>query len=192
MTAIGVTGHRTLAELPRLEDGLEQVVRRMESVFPGEWTAVSALADGADRMVATRLMARDGTRLVAVLPLPRDEYATDFTNPASADEFHALLRRADHVVEVTPRASRDDAYEVGGLIVLDRCDVLVALWDGRGAQGHGGTGSIVTEARRRGLPVAWIHAGNRAPGTREPTSLGPEQGSVTFERFPDDPGPFPV
>jgi hypothetical protein len=33
------------------------------------------------------------------------------------------------------------------------------------------------------LPIARVHAGNRRPGTMEPTSLGEEQGRVTFERF---------
>ena len=68
--------------------------------------------------------------------------------------------------------------------MLARADVLVAIWDGQGAQGLGGTGGIVAEARERGLPLAWVHAGNRRPGTAEATSLGDEQGEVTFERFP--------
>jgi hypothetical protein len=58
------------------------------------------------------------------------------------------------------------------------------VWDGQGAQGQGGTGGIVAEARKCGLPIAWVHAGNRRPGTLEPTSLGAEQGEVSFERFP--------
>jgi len=68
--------------------------------------------------------------------------------------------------------------------VLDRCDLLLAIWDGLAAQRQGGTGAIVAEARRRGLPLAWVHAGNRKPGTTEPTTLGDQQGTVTYERFP--------
>jgi hypothetical protein len=59
--------------------------------------------------------------------------------------------------------------------------VLIAIWDGKTAQGQGGTGAIMARARQRGLPIAWVHAGNRKPGTQEPTSLGAEQGMVTFE-----------
>ena len=43
---------------------------------------------------------------------------------------------------------------------------------------------IVAQARERSLPLAWIHAGNRNPGTGFSTSLGPEQGKVTFEHLP--------
>jgi hypothetical protein len=67
--------------------------------------------------------------------------------------------------------------------VLDRCEVLLAIWDGQGAQGQGSTGAIVGQARQRGLPLAWVHAGNRERGTQEPTSMGAEQGLVTLENF---------
>ena len=40
------------------------------------------------------------------------------------------------------------------------------------------------KARRRGLPLAWVHAGNARAGSRESLSLGDEQGVVTLERFP--------
>jgi hypothetical protein len=33
------------------------------------------------------------------------------------------------------------------------------------------------------LPIARVHAGNRKPGTLESTSLGIEQGSVSYENF---------
>lgn len=184
MVAIGVTGHRILTEVDKLEAGLEEVVRRLEAAFSGQWTVISALAEGSDRLVAHRLLAREGTRLVAVLPLARDDYETDFENEASRREFRDLLARADEVVEVAPQASRDEAYEAGGRAMLERADVMVAIWDGQGAQGRGGTGGIVAEARERDLPLAWVHAGNRTPETGEPTSLGDEQGAVSFERFP--------
>ena len=184
---IGVTGHRVLTELDRLVAGLEVVVDRLEAAFPGEWTVVSALAEGADRLATRRLLDHDGTKLTAVLPLPRDDYEADFTSSDSRREFDGLLRRAGDVVEVPVQPNRDAAYEAGGVAMLERADVVIAVWDGRPAQGLGGTGGIVAEVRRRELPLAWIHAGNRKPGTGEPTSLGAEQGVVTFERFPDAP-----
>lgn len=184
MVAIGITGHRFLAEVDKLRLGLDEASVRLGELFPGTWTVISALAEGADRLVANRLLAREGSRLVAVLPLPRGDYETDFETTASRAEFANLLARAEEVVEVPPRVDRDGAYEAGGQTVLDLSDVLVAVWDGQGAQGLGGTGGIVAQARERGLPVVWVHAGNRRPSTQEPTTLGPEQGRVTYERLP--------
>jgi hypothetical protein len=186
VAGIGVTGHRVLAEREKLEAGLDAVALRIAAAFPGEpWTVISALAEGADRLVARRLLARLGTRFLAVLPLAADDYEADFSTAGSRHEFRSLLDRADEVVEIAPTASRDTAYAAAGREVLDRADLLVAVWDGQGAQGHGGTAAIVAQARERGLPLAWVHAGNRRPDTLELTSLGAEQGEVTFERLPE-------
>lgn len=183
MTAIGVTGHRVLADLDRLHAGMREVVAWLEQTHPDSWTVVSSLAEGADRLVARALLGRPGTTLVAVLPLPVADYEADFGTAQSVAELHELLDQASEVVVVPPQHDRDEAYEAAGLAVLDRSDVLVAVWDGEGAQGVGGTGGIVAEARRRRLPLAWIRAGNRRPGTAEPTTLGEAQGAVSFERL---------
>lgn len=188
MIHIGVTGHRFLAEIDKVTVGVDEALRQIEAAFPGQpWTVVSALAEGADRLVLRRARARahGPVRLVVPLPLPPRDYAADFTQPGAGAEFLALLDGADEVIELPPAPTHAQAYAVGAYYLLDRCDVLVALWDGQEAQGRGGTGDVVGEARRRGLPVAWVHVGNRRPGTAEAITLGTKQGRVTLERFPN-------
>ena len=185
MVAIGVTGHRFLVELDRLTASVDEALRRIEETFPGQsLTVISPLAEGADRLVVHRVWARAEARLVVPLPLPESEYMTDFRTAESREEFLSLLNQADQVLVLPPAPTRVQAYAAAGRCVVDLCDVLIALWDGREAQGVAGTAKIVTAARRHGLPLAWVHAGNRIPGTEEPTTLGEEQGKVTFERFP--------
>lgn len=182
MVAIGVTGHRILTELDRINAGVDQALRRIAQAFPGQpVTVISSLAEGADRLVVQRILTRYVARLVAPLPLLKSDYLSDFASAASKAEFLSLLDQADDVVELPSAPTRNGAYEAAGNYVLDHCEVLIAIWDGQGAQGQGGTGAIVARARQRGLPIAWVHAGNREPGTQEPTSLGAEQGKVTFE-----------
>ena len=94
-----------------------------------------------------------------------------------------MLERADTVEEMPAASTRDLAYEAAGDYILNNSDVVITIWDGENAQGRGGTGDIVARARSRGLPVAWVHAGNRAPGTHVPTSLGEGQGRVSFENI---------
>jgi hypothetical protein len=62
------------------------------------------------------------------------------------------LARADEVLEAPPAPSRNEAYAAAGHAVLDRSDVLVAVWAGQGAHGTGGTGELVALARERGVP----------------------------------------
>lgn len=52
----------------------------------------------------------------------------------------------------------DLAYEAVGRMVVAQCDVLIAIWDGEGARGRGGTAQVVAEAARLDLPTLWIHA----------------------------------
>ena len=181
---VGVTGHRILTLTEKIEKGIEEPLTAIERKFVGRpLCLVSPLAEGADCLVARGLLRRKNARLLVLLPMPSVEYMKDFELAESKEEFRRLLDRADEVIEMPPAPTRNEAYEAAGLYVLDHCDVLIAVWDGQGAQGQGGTGGIVARARQRRLPIAWVHAGNRKPGTTEPTSLGEEQGVVTFENF---------
>jgi hypothetical protein len=181
---IGVTGHRVLADTEVVVAGIEKALARIETSHPGRsFVVVSALAEGADRLVGEAVLRRPGSRLEAILPLPRFECLDDFATPESKQEFLRLLERADSVSELPAQSTREAAYEVVNDRLLDGVDVMVAVWDGNEAQGRGGTAEVVARARERGLPLAWVHAGNRKPGTMEATSLGADQGSVTFENL---------
>ena len=184
MVRIGVTGHRVLAEIDRVTAGIDTALGAIEMAYPGQsMMVVSSLAEGADRLAARQVLQRPNARLVVPLPLSAVEYIKDFELAESKEEFRRLLDRADEVIELAPAGTRNEAYEAAGLYVLNHCDVLIAVWDGQGAQGQGGTAEIIARARHRGLPIAWVHAGNRKPGTMQPTSLGEEQGVVTLENF---------
>jgi len=181
---IGVTGHRVLAETERVEAGIEAAIARIEASRPGRpLVVVSALAEGADRLVAVAVLKRPGSRLRVVLPLLKSDYVDDFAVPESKEQFLRLLSRADEVTELPAQASRDEAHAAANDHLLEGVDVLVAVWDGHDAQGQGGTAEVIARARARGLPLAWVHAGNRRPGTMEPTSLGTDQGHVTYENL---------
>lgn len=147
------------------------------------------MAEGADRLAAEAVLRTPGGRLVAVMPFDRADYAGDFGPEGSPSRVHfdALLARADEVVQLPQRETRDAGYEQGGHYVVDEGDVLLAVWDGQDSQGRGGTAEIVARARERGKPVAIDRAGNRRPGTQEPTSLGEEQGRIAVAGLaPDD------
>ena len=180
---LGVTGHRVLAELEKINAGIDAALEHIQKIFPNRpFTVLSPLAEGADRLVADRILAQPNAQLIAVLPMPRTEYETDFDDE-SRQEFLSFLKRAQQIVELPPAPTREAAYEACGLYVLNHCDILIAIWDGQPAQGVGGTGAIVAAAREIKKPLVWIHAGNRKLGTMEATTLGEEQGTVTYENL---------
>jgi hypothetical protein len=184
---IGVTGHRILMEEDKIAVGIEKALSMIQEAYGDRPLAVlTSLADGADRLVAEAVLAKPGSSLIAVIPFGMVDYASDFGGEGSPSrsEFEYLLREASKVVRLHRAATREEGYAQGGDYIADHCDVLIAVWDGREAQGRGGTGEIVERVRSQGKPVLVVRAGNRRPGTQEATTLGEEQGRVIAEGLP--------
>jgi SMODS and SLOG-associating 2TM effector domain 3 len=180
---IGVTGHRTLGDVERLSQAIEHVLARIREqapfspATPTRFGIVSPLAEGADRLVAHAVLRDQEATLEAALPLTPEDYAKDFETDASREEFFSLLERARMVSVMPPAGSREEAYAQVGDYVVDRCDVLVALWDGLPPRGVGGTADIVAHARDRGVPLFLIDTNNGPP-----TTLHEETGTGLSER----------
>jgi len=167
---LGVTGHRPPRFLPGhfapVCAALRQIVAELGALGggnnPGRMRLVSPLAEGADRAAALAALEL-GLELQCPLPFHREEYERDFATEASRAEYRALLGRATAVLELDGR--REDeaaAYLNAGRVMLQQSDVLVALWDGQGARGRGGTAEIVARAAALGIPVVQIaFAGGR-------------------------------
>lgn len=185
MIFIGATGHRVIAYSDALIAGINRVFDRILHDAPQEsWTMISSLAEGADRLVVKQALIRQpSTRLIVPLPLPVEDYLLDFPTPESRREFLEYLQKAAQVIDAPQGTTRPDAYKLAGHYVLQHSQVLIALWDGKEAQGVGGTAEIVFLARRMKLPLAWVYCLNRsATGYRVEGSASIE-GKVRFYRF---------
>ncbi len=152
---VAVTGHRDLklTEVPGIQGRVRACLLGLRNDYPGRLVAVmSALADGADRLVA-QLALELGMPLTVVLPMPRVLYAADFSSEslaefdrlcsAAADVFELPLAAgttAASVVEPGPRAVQ---YAAVGVFLCAHCHVLLALWDGKDNGQLGGTGQVV-------------------------------------------------
>ncbi len=181
---IGVTGHRTLQNPNLIITGVDKALQAIKSSFETEQIVVlSALAEGADRIIAERALAMDGTKLIAVLPLPVEVYQEDFQSPISIKEFQGLLELADEIIELPRIINREESYRNVGKYLVAHCEVLIAIWDGQPARGPGGTAEVVALARDRNLPVAWIYSGQCV--NEKVVTADAKHGDVYFERFPD-------
>ncbi len=181
---IGVTGHRTLQNPNPIIAGVDKTLHAIKKNFEIECIAIlSPLAEGADRIIAERALAMDGTKLIAVLPLPVEMYQEDFRSPISIKEFQGLLELADEIIELPRNNNREESYRNVGKYLVAHCDVLIAIWDGQPARGPGGTAEVVALARDRKLPVAWIYSGQRV--NEKNVTADAKHGDVHFERFPD-------
>ena len=188
---IGVTGHRDLRDedLARLEVEVANVIARLRLDYlgPDDETPIivlSALAEGADRLVA-RVALAQGARLIAPLPLPREEYLRDFEpglKPGNVAEFDALLAQAiaAPVMPFThgnsPEAVRTNSkkraeqYRAVGLFIIQHCNVLLAIWDGDETNmAVGGTAEVV-KFTREGIP---LEVSRSARASLDGSEIGP-------------------
>jgi len=170
----------------------EKVARARETKSPEVlYSVVSPLAEGADRLVARAVLSYEGSRLQVVLPLKLEDYLEDFETPQSRAEFQELLSRCRMPVHLRRRSIADEArdgndpgelrraaYESVGHYVVNHCDVLLALWDGKESRGRGGTAEIVEFAKAQGRPVIriWAESGKPIIETWSPDEKRPSDG----------------
>lgn len=170
---IGVTGHRDLrdADVPRLEQEVAAIIRGLRRDYLDDdpetpIVVLSALAEGADRLVAKVALAQ-GARLIAPLPMPLEEYRRDFEpglKPGNIADFDALFAQAIAAPVMplngaslealrTDQSRRNEQYRAVGIFITQHCHVLLALWDGDNQDiASGGTAEVVT-FKRSGIPL---------------------------------------
>lgn len=180
---IGITGHRRnrirADQIERIENELasvfsiiDEAVKSAHEAFSAYYEAdppvvrlITPLADGADSLAA-KVALKHAFELHAPIPFHKAEYATDF-EPDARRELEAFIANATSIYELDGgrTSDRDEAtaYLAAGYMTLKQSDVLVAVWDGEGARGVGGTGMIVEAAVQQGIPVVWIHADEPMP-----------------------------
>lgn len=153
---VGFSGHRTVADPAGVARviGAELAALRRETA--GEWVALSSVAAGSDQLFVTQARSL-GLSWHAILPLPKAEFARDFS-AAEWPVVESLLAQAEHTRVITENGSRDDAYLDCGMETVNGSDVLLAVWDGQPARGKGGTAEIVAYAQSLGKPVIVIDA----------------------------------
>jgi hypothetical protein len=178
--SIGVVGHRpnrlpdasrerVVAEVSRVLDALAGEAKAAQKHYAHvfspdtpQFSLVTALAEGADRIVAEAALTR-GFALHALLPFPADAYKTSFEESESVAEFHSLLGRTKAVLTLPGQYEEQTrAYEILGTHLLSLSDILLTVWDGGPSEGKGGTTEILTFAMRLGIPIIYVDANGEA------------------------------
>jgi hypothetical protein len=91
-------------------------------------------------------------------------HATGISDPVSRKRCDAYLDAAASTVTMPYETSGPPAYLTASQYLIDRCDLLLAVWDGSPATGSGGTADAVAYARERGrsIVVVWPEGALRA------------------------------
>lgn len=166
---VAVTGHRALSDMQAAARAVNSALDMLEDrLLAGaransRLVAVSALAEGADRLVANCVLERPNGQLEVVLPMPEVDYLKDFNSTGSIAEFKRLLSEASWVATVPASQTRDEGYAAAGKAVVDRADLTIAIWDGYDSGREGGTAEIVDYVRQRHRPLIWLPTSRAEP-----------------------------
>ena len=163
---VGITGHRDIPEsaIPGLQAKIKSLLLNLKSKYRATPVILlSALAEGADQLAARVAVSEDvGISLFVALPMPREIYEHDFEGHALAS-FRDLAAKANSLIELplVPGNSRDSIsrqgperdlqYESVGKYIVEKSQVLIALWDGTDNHLMAGTASVV-RFQREGIP----------------------------------------
>lgn len=197
---IGVTGHRNnLPATDKLKEKIRSVIGfkewnadkaiKPDSIFslfdensvtmlrkakntPVTFSILTALAEGADRIVAETILEIENSTIEAILPLIDEDYKNDFKSEESKKEFEWLLKLDYHPLRLRSRRlvdqyeqpeipnRRRQAYFNAGKYIVDHCDVMIAIWDGETPKQKGGTAEVINYANENNCPVIIISSKN--------------------------------
>lgn len=180
---IGIVGHR-LNRLSRepdvvrseLRDILSQIKRHFSNGFkfehhqvePVSFRCLTGLADGADQLGAE-----------AALSLGYELYclAVDSASAQAMHDFNPTL-----CVSIDFRKNDDTCgYLALSEVLLARSDLLIVVWDEGPSGGGGGTTEVVVDARRRGIPIVWVHAVDDREPLMSTTESQQKDGWIDFD-----------
>ena len=170
---IGITGHRDLVQedIPALREQIAACFDAAKSSCGNvQVCVVTSLAEGADQLCA-ELALEKGFGLITVLPMDADELEKDFEGEA-LQNFRRLLEASDEVfvtpdvengkvaAEVAGSKSSDPAgrsywHRQAGLYLTQRCQLILALWDGKPDATGCGTAAVFDYASND-----WSHDGH--------------------------------
>lgn len=163
-TVVGFSGHRNLLQPDEIKKHISTTLDVLIARH-APLVAISSLARGSDTLFIEQIAER-GIPFIIVLPFPSARFQQDF-GPEEWKRVLPLLAKAVYIEEISGSQTAEEAYMDAGLRVIDRCDVVISVWNGKHSNGPGGTGDVVAYARQLQKPLIWI----------EPTT-----GTVTAER----------
>lgn len=149
---IGISGHQNL--------GASEVVDRVRAQISDELrkrhfvSGVSSLAAGADQLFAEVVL--DLGKVLEIV-IPCRDYELAFTDPVAAQRFKNLKQRAVTSYVLDFEEPSEEAFYQAGRHIVETSDLMVFVWNGKPAQGHGGTADIVAYAQQLNREFIWIN-----------------------------------
>jgi hypothetical protein len=158
---VAITGHQRFPDdlvAAFVVESIHTLLNKLQTRHGPALVAISGLAEGADTMFAEQAL-RLGIPVEAILA--HANLAQSLSSAAAQQRFLSVLSNCRQVTMLPYAAPSTAAYTMLGRVLVERCDLLVAVWDGLPPVDEGGTGAVVAHARRQGRSIAHISTRTR-------------------------------
>jgi hypothetical protein len=139
---VGVTGHQELGNKVSIDWIKGEIMNELKTIRVEQ--GYSCLAKGADQLFG-RLLFENKIDLVAVIPCKN--YNTTFKDEQFLEEFIFLKKYSVKEIDLEFDSPSEQAFFEGGKTVVNKSDILFAIWNGLPAKGLGGTADVVNYAK---------------------------------------------
>jgi hypothetical protein len=173
---VGFTGHRRIHHADTIAGALRSELAALQKLG-GELIAISSIAVGADTIFAEEVI-RAGIKWIVILPMARELFRDDFT-PEEWTRAERLIAQAAEVRTLRGK-ERPQVYVDGGKATVDESDFLFAVWDGKPAQGPGGTAEVLAYAKMLGRAITVFREDETGVSKIDPALV------PTVEYLPED------
>jgi hypothetical protein len=141
---LGITGHRDVT--PSTIEMINRALDERLANTPRPIVGISCLAEGADQLFARAVLQHGELEVI----VPSAEYRILREDLA---EYDRLLAQARQVTRLPYAEDGPAAHMAASLVLVERSDVLIAVWDGQPARSFAGTADVVAYARQVDVPV---------------------------------------
>jgi hypothetical protein len=139
---VGVTGHQNLGSAENiiwLSITLKSAIQKYKVDI-----GLTSLAIGADQLFA-QLLKQSNIPYTVIIPC--NNYEKTFTDTTSLGIYQTLLSSAYNYYQLQFAEPSETAFYTAGKEIVDRSDMMFAIWNGQPVKGLGGTGDIVKYAQ---------------------------------------------
>ena len=153
---VGLTGHQNIGSKSDI-DWVKTVLKKQIEKY-NVTNGICCLAVGADQLYAELLKAKEIDFTVII---PSAGYEKTFDEHSELLEYERLLSTAKDTIELDFSSPTEKAFYAAGKEVVNRSNMIFAIWNGKKAKGLGGTADIVDFAKQQEKQVIHINPVNK-------------------------------
>ena len=137
---VGVTGHQQRPGI-NWDWTKASVHEQLKALRPTQ--CISSLAVGSDQLFVEEALRRN-IPVLAVIPIADYEHCFKGND---LQRYRDLLAKCS-VLTLDGEGGEEECFLEAGKLIVDRSDLVIAIWDGHPAAGKGGTADVVEYALR--------------------------------------------